>query len=786
MMIQPHSSTLNDAPMRMYGVERINVEDENTRLKPQLEIADQVKPESNITFNVKEANGKAMSYVIAIVDEGLLDLTRYKTPDPWAYFYTNEALGIRTWDFFDLVFGAYGGRIEQLFAIGGDNELVGAGRIKAERFKPVVKFIQTSRLERGKTATHTIQLPPYIGAVKVMVIASSERAKDSTEKSVKVRKPIMIQTTLPRVMGVNEEIDVPVTVFAMQDNIGTINVELKQGKGFTIIGDTKKSVSLDKSGEKMVYFKIKTASKECITKIIVDAKSSNDKSNNQTEIDIRNPNPRTYNSQSLLVNGNQTQKTTYTLTGIQGTNRAKIELSTIPAINLTARMNYLVTYPHGCIEQISSGAFAQLYITDISNQKAQECQENVKATLNMLNRYQLSNGGFAYWSGGRDVSQWGTIYAGHFMTEAIKKGYSVNSELNSKWLEYMTKSVNNNTFTNPDIQNYALYVLSLAGKSQRGAMNRMRERKDCSSQALWFLAGAYAKDNKKDIAQTIIANIPSVMTKGNCFDETFYSSERDDALVLSVMNLLGERDKSFKLVQKLAKSLNDNKIWLSTQSTAWMIQAITSYASINKQADINAIVHVGDKEYKVNTSKTIAEVDINLTDTDKTLPITIENKTNTPLHAVIYSNGIPDIGQEKIQANGLRLDVTYNDLSGNILNPCDLKVGTDFTTTIKATNIGTIDYTNVALNYVVPSGWEIQNKRINSTANDYPQGLTYQDIRDDRVLSYFNLRRSSSVTVKIGQTATYRGVFYLPSITAEAMYDGTVNAATVGTKCKVL
>ncbi|MBN8147817.1 hypothetical protein J0J24_24085, partial [Vibrio vulnificus] len=81
---------------------------------------------------------KNMSYTIAIVEDGLLDLTRFKTPTPWNTFYSKAALGVRTWDVFDDVIGAYGGAINQVFSIGGDEDL-GAGQVKkANRFKPVV------------------------------------------------------------------------------------------------------------------------------------------------------------------------------------------------------------------------------------------------------------------------------------------------------------------------------------------------------------------------------------------------------------------------------------------------------------------------------------------------------------------------------------------------------------------------------------------------------------------------------------------------------------------------
>ena len=100
-----------------------------------------------------------MTYTIAIVDDGLLDLTRFKTPNAWEKFYSRQALGVKTWDVYDDVIGAYGGKINQIFSIGGDQDLAGGNAKKANRFKPVVIYLGPFKLEKGQTKLHTITLP---------------------------------------------------------------------------------------------------------------------------------------------------------------------------------------------------------------------------------------------------------------------------------------------------------------------------------------------------------------------------------------------------------------------------------------------------------------------------------------------------------------------------------------------------------------------------------------------------------------------------------------------------
>jgi len=139
-LLQRHSQTVNDLPIRMYGAIPLIVDNPQTILKPVISMPDKIKPETPASVTVSEASGKEMTYTIAIVDEGLLDITNYKTPDPHETFYAREALGVKTWDLFDYVIGAYGGGLERILSIGGDGTAGTNHNVSVNRFKPVVKF----------------------------------------------------------------------------------------------------------------------------------------------------------------------------------------------------------------------------------------------------------------------------------------------------------------------------------------------------------------------------------------------------------------------------------------------------------------------------------------------------------------------------------------------------------------------------------------------------------------------------------------------------------------------
>ena len=126
-MLRPHSQTNADAPLRLYGVTGASVIDRRTLLHPEIEMPEELHPRQSFTIKVKEHDNKPMTYTLAIVDEGLLDITNFKTPRPWPAMYQREALGVKTWDMYDNVIGSFGSRFRSVLSIGGDEALRKSG-----------------------------------------------------------------------------------------------------------------------------------------------------------------------------------------------------------------------------------------------------------------------------------------------------------------------------------------------------------------------------------------------------------------------------------------------------------------------------------------------------------------------------------------------------------------------------------------------------------------------------------------------------------------------------------
>src|SRR5690606_16044368 len=235
----------------------ITVENPNRKLTPVLKTQESIRPNNDYSVSVSEKSGKPITYTLAVVDEGLLDITNYKTPDIYNYFNQKQALGVNTWDIFNYVLGAYGGRIESVFTIGGDQALSNSNKEKINRFKQVLTFIGPFTLEKGESKTNKLKMENYIGSVKVMVVAGNESGFGSAEKNISVKQPLMTLTSLPRVLNPGDEITLPVNVFAMENNIKNVSVSVKSNSLIQLEGAKTQNLTFEKTGDQLANFKLK-------------------------------------------------------------------------------------------------------------------------------------------------------------------------------------------------------------------------------------------------------------------------------------------------------------------------------------------------------------------------------------------------------------------------------------------------------------------------------------------------------------------------------------------------
>jgi uncharacterized protein YfaS (alpha-2-macroglobulin family) len=778
-VLQPWSDRGNDAPIRMYGITPIEVVDKETRLEPKATMASVFEPESTALVSVSETQGRAMTYTLAVVDEGLLGLTRFKTPNAWSTFYSRKALGVRTWDLFDLVAGAYGGALDGMVAIGGDGSGSEGEPPQAQRFKPMVHYAGPFKLAAGATAKHEVPIGQYVGEVRVMLTAGAGDAWGAFDQSVPVKKPLMLLASLPRQLGVEEEIDLPVSIFALDPKIKEVTVTVTTEGPVSVVGDKKRTLKFSTVGDKLGLFKLKVGASPGVAKVRVTASGGGEKAAQDVELEVRHPGQPESRTVAKDVTGGGTWNVSLALPGVPGTNEAVLELSAMPPLDLARRLPELMRYPHGCIEQTTSAVFPQLYLSKLETltpAEARKVESHVRAGLTRLRSFQNADGGFGYWPG-MPSDAWGSTYAGHFLIEAERAGHPAPSGVRTAWLRYQQERaarwVKDGDQSDLD-QAYRLYTLALAGKPDVAAMNRLKESR-MDTAARWRLAAAYALAGQKQTAKALLVGADGKLSRERSLSGTYGSTLRDQAMVLEAATVLGESARASKLAVEVSAGLTAEG-WLSTQETAYALVALARFAGSGQAAVLSGASWQLDKGAvsKVDGTTPIVRIPLPVGQTGSPA-LTVQNGGKGVLYARAVTTGVPALGQETGESSGLQITVNWTTPTGDSVRVNQVEHGADLIAQVTVKNVSGRRLPELALSELFPTGWQI-----NGLAPGTGPGFDYRDVRDDRVYTYFDLESGASAEFSVPVNASYAGRYYLPATVVEAMYDASITARVPG------
>jgi uncharacterized protein YfaS (alpha-2-macroglobulin family) len=794
-LLQPHGSVANDLPIRLHGVIPLFVEDPSSHLSPTLELPGSIRTGAAFNVKVRERAGLPMTYTLAIVDEGLLDLTRFQTPDPWSHFHAREALGIRSWDVYDDVIGAYGQQVQRILALGGSDDGGPVQGARAQRFVPVVRYLGPFSIGARGHGAHSVVIDNYVGSVRVMVVATNgEGAQGHAEQRVPVTKPLMVLASLPRQLAPGEAVDLPVTLFAMERPPGSVQVSVQATGPLQLSGQASQQLTMSSTGERLLRFSLRCGERSGKGRIVVTAESGSERAKTEVEIDVRDASPMASEVTRSLLQPGAVVSLDVTPTGIAGSNSAELELSSMPPINLGHHLKYLLEYPHGCLEQTVSRAFAQVYldrIVDLPATNRELLRQQVADAARRVGRLQRSDGSFNMWPAGDSYDGWSSAYAGHFLVEARRAGHPVEQRVLDRWVEHTRRSLRDDASAQPnsmertfrnELDAYRLFVLCLAQRPETAAMNRLRERKDLSDQSRHLLAGAYALNGRKDVAGILMGGVTGRAVPSEAASLTYGSALRDDAIIAHVLRLIGRSTEAYNVLQRIALTLSSNE-WQSTQGTAFALWSIAQDASASGKGLHYTITRKG-RNVEERSPSSLRTMDLG--NSDDAERITVRNNSDAPLHVQLLRRGRLRAGEEQEYFRGVVARVRFEDRDGRALDPGRLEQGTDVFAVVDVQHDGQgPDLRNLALTQIFPNGWEIRPTRLEEGPGAAGT-IDHQDIRDDRVLSYFDLPRSASRRVRVALNATFTGRFRLPGVQVDAMYDGRIQARTKGTWVEVV
>ena len=778
-LIQPHDAK-NDLPIRLYGVAPVKVENKKLQLQPNIQIPESSNTKKKIDVKVSEASGQAMTYTLAVVDEGILGLTNFATPNPYSYFNSKQALSVRTWDNYASIVDAFSGELGSVYAIGGDGSITPQEVTLDKRFKAYAVTMGPFELKAGDANTHSFEVPQCSGALRFMVVAKGKgKAFGSAEKKMTVIDPINLYASAPRVVAPGDELNLKVQVQAPTMKNKTLTVKF-DNKNLNPVGELPTSVKIDGNGEGLVAIRTTIPKTLGNAELKVSVTGDGYTAESSTQMPIRMPYAERRNTITKEIAAGQTVNVPFNLEGMEGTQQGNITVSSLMPVDLFGRMDYLMDYPHGCLEQMTSKAFPQLYLNyfvQLDDKAKQEMKSNVESAITSLKAYQKSDNSMTNWAGGTYTDPWTEIYALHFLVEANKQGYNVPQYFLNGLLNYQSNRAKQ-WKNNPDykqgetIQAYRLFVLALAGKAEMGAMNRFKEIPMNYDLTKALTAAAFAQTGKTSIAKGLLPNV----TQGKSMSDyyTSFGSETRDLAFLTYVQMLCDVDKQTvqNNINTVCRMVSSDR-WMDTQSTAFALFVLGKYAEKMNVANTNlsATVKVNGEERTLNTN--MASVGFGYTPKVGNNTVEIKNNTDQKMVANLYTK--TSVAEYDMNEGGnlIKMTVNYTDKNGAPVNLSALNAGTDLRVQFTVQNPSQWKVTELALSYYLPSGWELVNDRLmgDMTGNE---GAKHLDLRDDRAYFYFDLMPGDKKTFTLKANATYEGSYMIPAVRCEDMYSDEI------------
>jgi uncharacterized protein YfaS (alpha-2-macroglobulin family) len=790
-LIKPNGET--SMPLTVaHGYAPLKAEKKAHKIELKIEAPEKSRSNVKQRICVQAAKGNSnVEVTLAIVDEGILQLKNTKSPDPFEFFFRRKALEVRSFNMYPKLLPELSARKSSV-AGDGYNLDKRANPLANRRVKLVSFWSGTLRTDSDGKACYDINIPQFSGDLRIMAVAYQGSSFGAASKNMKVADPIVMSTSLPRFLSPGDTVLVPVTLTNTTSGVAEATTQLQVTGPLTIIGDATKKVSIKANSEAVAMFKAYAKKEIGIGSLTTTVSALNEKFKEEVEITVRPPSSLIKQSGAGQALAGKTTTLDLSTDLIPKTVEGKLLISRSPIIQFADNLDYLLGYPHGCLEQTVSKAFPQLYFNDlvkgarIGRKSLEDPNKNVQEAIRKISAMQLYNGGLSYWLGGYEESWWGTVYAAHFLTEARKAGFEVSNSLLDKAYGYLQQKVKGKTtydyhyYENSAYRTrqiaakeifYSLYILALVGKQDLSVMNYYKANTQLLAlDSRYLLASTYKMLGDDASARQLLPASFEGEKSTSVFGGSFHSYLRDMAISLDVLVESDPNNPQIGvLTQHLSKQLKDQR-YLSTQERAFAFMALGKVAKKANEGNATAEILSEGKSIGSYTGGTLV-----LTKNLSGKNIEIAAKGSGSLYYFWELKGLSADGNVKEADNYLRVRKTFYDrngkqYSGNTFKQNDLVV---VQITVNTTDNSRVD--NVVITDILPAGFEIENPRLSQSSEmAWIKGESvpeHFDIRDDRINLFTRVdgkARSFYYVVR----AVSKGSFVMGPVSADAMYNG--------------
>ena len=831
---------------RAYGMTGLLLDKEPHTLKVTASTPERAAPSAplNVPFTVTDEQGTPVEgeFSVALVDEGILSLTAFRTPDPVAYFMERRRAVGRSYDAFDALLRPEA-RATPLLTPGGDASASDyLGSLSTQQIF-LTAFLPTVKTDANGQGVADFDIPEYSGKGRLMIVGASENRFASTDTNIRFARDIVVETAAPRAVAPGDIFALSVKLFALPAEKplqGEALLRVSAAGPLTIQGETEKTVPLNQEVQaaheqggpishslELSATALREQGIATIT-VQVTVPDRDDLSFSRTlEVAVRPPYPRSSVMAAALIRAGEEKTLTLPGTWLPGNLRTVFSVDKSPALAVLPMLEYLREYPYGCLEQITSrawpyltlGAVREAMLSDPADSamvaSAEDEARSVLAdAVSRILAMQTPDGGFTAWPGYSVSTPWRSVNTAFFLVEAKARtpvpeaalenvlGYlrlvlaAPVESLGGDKAAYTTKA-------------YAAFVLTRAGQAPLGWIQHLSEQQNkLLPSGRIFLAGAKAlqagNSNALKELQEKSLSISGLKAQDNL---TLESDLRNRSLLLYLWSQIAPSDpKTTELCLDLASRIIKAR-WYSVQEAGMASMALGAYLEKTGggQGDYRAQVTLegGTTHTLENGERLIvsnAEAALNNDGTAPGLRVQVEegqawcvyNLRGVPLEPPApASTGL------SIQRVWKRPDGTVIDLSSG---QAALKKGDRVI--VELTIIPQSPVNDLALSDLLPGGMEIENARLRgnaASANNNgaeldnadngeggasgPDGM-FIDIREDRLLVFFD-QVQTKTTYSYSLRAVSRGTYVLPPLAADAMYDPAFSAVTATGVLKV-
>jgi alpha-2-macroglobulin len=802
---------VSDLPLTVaHGFASVPVQASDRTLPVAITVAEQSRSKMKQRIRIKTQPNAQLT--VSVVDEGILQIKNFRTPDIHGYFYQKRALEVTSHDLYAFLFPEL--TFSTSSSTGGD------GYDLERRINPLsngrtelVTFWSGILTANGSgEATFEVNIPQFSGDLRVMAVAYKDKAFGSASKNMKVADPVVISTGAPRFLSPNDVLTLPVNVSNTEKKAATMTVSLQtEGTLSKGEGTSVQKLTIPAGKEERVVFTVKAGSAIGTGKVIVKVGAFGETFVQVTDLNVRPASPLLKTSSSGVIAGGQAGTIDLNQSFIPGTARAQVVLSRSPLVQGGGKaLSTLLGYPYGCLEQTISKAFPQIYFADLTRAMATPVYlvrhgesdfnpaTNVQQAIRKTETQQLYNGGLALWPGATREDWWTTAYAIHFLEEARRAGFEVNGATMSRAIEYLTTKTGTTATEEVPVQTedgstvrvvkaqreslYSLYVLALTGRPNRSAMNYYKQNPDLlTSDSRYLLAGAFQLvGDSRSFAALLPKSYQNEATSQE-FGGSYSSPLRNVALVL---NTLLETDPDNLQIPPLARQLSQaikSASYLNTQEAGFAVLALGKLAQRTSGSTVTATVASKGKQLATFDGK-----ELSLTKGVLNQKLNVKTQGKGDLYWFSQTEGMSATGAYTEEDQGLHVRRQYLTRKGSTAS--GIRQNDLIVVKISVASTTGLPIENVVITDLLPAGFEIENPRL-TEPRDMPwiksaSTPDYFDIRDDRI-HFFTTATGKEQTFYYQVRVISKGTFTVGPVGADAMYQGEYRSYSGGGKVVV-